>query len=455
MIILPGCTKNKEEKPPEVGIPVELGKVKIGTIQKTLVFTGTLQAKKKAEVRSKIPGIVESVLVDEGDTVSRGELLVELDSKDTKAQLDQAYAALEVAKSRVGIAKVGFDVTYTTTGAQVDVARKSVDAAKELVEQAKSTYNNAKADYDRMTILYQKGAISKQTLDAVTTQYQVAKSRLDAARIQEAQSVDNLKMAKANTGQSDVRREEVSGALAGVRQAEANVRYMEVMLDYTKITAPISGTVTQRNIEPGEIVSPSDKNPCLVIADNSTLYLEAEIPETSLAGLVEGDPVTITVDAVPGKTFNGKISTIVPSANVMSRSFKVKVKIFNNEDNVLKNGMSAMATARTEKLTGIVIPRSWMKIIEGEYYVVLVDKNHRAVHKKITLGYYDEKEAFIKSGLNEGEEVISVGLETLKDGDLLQIVNKKNGGVKPSPEATLIPSASPATSPKLTGKINE
>ena len=426
LIMVPGCGKKKAAPTEEVKKPVKLSSVPTGTIKRDINFTGTFISRNRTEVLPRVSGRVIKVYVEEGDHVRKGQILVKLEDEDFLAQLNQARAALGVARARLGQARSGYRLSSRATTAQVGAARQGIDLSGEGINQARASYKNALAEYNRMTNLYRNGAISRQTLDNVTTQYQIAKSRLEAAKAQKKQARENLRVAVANTNQAGVSLSDINAAAAGIRQAQANVDYLKVMLGYTTMKAPIAGVVVARNVEPGQLIAPGNKTPSIIITDNSVVYLESEIPESEIRDVNVGNAVTVTVSALDNRQFQGRVKSIIPSADPSSRTFRIKVSV-DNQSEIIKNGMSARATMDVEELSGMVIPRQWLKIIEGEFYVVTPNGNKRAAHKRVTLGYYNEVKALVNKGLKPGEKLIAIGQDTLKDGDLLEI----QGEIKP------------------------
>lgn len=436
-LILPvlfSCKEKKQEKKEETRVPVVVSMVKKGTVSRTLRFVGTFRADNSVEVFSKIAGRVKKVMVEEGDTVNRGQLLVQLEDDEIKAQLQQARAALQVAKAQLQQARAGYGLTSSSTGIQVRIAKRGLQQSEKMVAQAQSRFEDAKLDYNRMKQLYEKGAVSRQAFDKASTAFEVAKSQLEAAIAQKEQAEENLDLARANTRQEQVQKSSVQVAAAGVQQAQANVLYMETMLDNTRLTAPLSGVVTFRRAEPGQLLSPGNKKPVITITDNSVVYLSADIPESEMRGIQKGKKVRVFVDSLGNREFTGKIKTVIASADPASRSFRIKVAV-KNPDNVLKNGMSAVAEIVAEKFEGPLVMRDWLKVIEGEFYVVKAvpdDGKRKAIHQKVIPAYYNEEKAVIKDGLKVGEMVISTGQETLRDNDLVEIKRSASPGDVPT-----------------------
>jgi len=415
-----GCQKKVKKNVEVRKNPVLISRIKEGIIDKEIIFTGTVRSRDIVEIKSMMGGRIESIFVREGDRVKKDQIIIQMENADLKAQINQARAALRLAQAQVKNARAGYSLTASTTNTQVVVARKGLGQSKEALNQAQSSFNNARLEYNRMKNLYARGAVSKQSLDQAVTQYEISKSQVEGARSRLQQTLENLNLARANTGQQQVSASNIDSGIARVQQAQANIDYLKITLGYTTIRSPINGVVTSRIAEPGEQIAPGDKIPAMVIADNSIIYIQSDVPESDIGGLKVHEKVTVRVDSLGKKVFSGKIRTIIPSADPASRTFRIKVMV-PNPDELLKNGMSAMVSARIAKLKGIVIPRHWLIKIEGEYYVAVVSKEGKVKHKKVVVDYFDEERALLTDGLKLGDEVISTGQEVLKDGDPVEV----------------------------------
>jgi len=430
-----GCEKKEAVKIEKKKNLVRLSKLKEGEIEKEITFTGILKSKNEVDLNSKISGKVEAVYVEEGDRVSRGQLLVKLEDKELRAQLEQARASLRMAQAQTSQARANYGLTTATTNTQVDVARQGIDQAKEALEQVKFNFENIKLDYNRTKNLYNSGAVSKQTLDQAKTKFDVAKSQVEAAESRLRQARENYNLARANTNQQAVSRDNIAVASASVGQARANMEYIETLLSYTEIRSPLNGVVIARNAEPGQLLAPGDKIPAISITNNSILYVEADVPESEVSGLKISEKGKIFVDSISKKPFTGRIITIIPSADPGSKTFRIKIAI-PNKNGVLKNGMSAIANFGISKMKGIVVPRHWLIQIEGEYYLSVISPEETLVRKKVKVEYMNEEKAVISGEIKPGEEVISTGQELLKDGDPVKVFGYDDKSEKsPGPPA--------------------
>jgi len=379
------------------GIPVELAKVRLGDITKVVSASGTIKAEREVNVITKIPGKVSRVYCKEGDYVRRGEVVIGLEDDEIKAQVNQAQAALAVAKTRDQLAQRGARPQE----------RQQVDNA---LAQAKAGLDLAKSNYERMKVLHEHGSISTQMWEGVEMQYKLAKASYDSARQQQS-IVDE-----------GARVEDKEAAKAGVAQARAALAYAQTMLKNTVIRAPISGIVFMRNVDPGEMAAPG--MPLLILVDNSSLYLEVEVGEKEVEQVKRGNKVNIWVDAIPNKEFTGYVKEIVLAINPFSRTFKVKISI-SDKERLLKSGMFARCQIEIRRHENIVlVPRESIQERRGKE-VVFTLSNNRAVLREVEPGINDEKNYEIKEGIKEGEKIVVVGQTNLDDGVLVKVISEK------------------------------
>ncbi|MBS1875590.1 MAG: HlyD family secretion protein [Acidobacteria bacterium] len=355
-------------------------------------------------VASKIYGTVEQVMVNDNQMVKKGQVLVRIDNRDNQARLNQAQAAVELARSQAQGATAGVplvrDTTRGTTSeaeaalavAQAELARAQVEyqrastadvaAAQAGVATAQAQSDRAQADLSRMRPLVDKEEISKLQFDAYTAAARVAESQLQAAREQLAaarQAADTKKAAVASAQarvlqtqagiatsraaqrQVTVRAAEASSAAAGIEQARANLETAELQLGYTVIVAPVDGMVTRKNVEPGQIVQAGQ--PLLSVVPLNDLWVTANFKETQLAGVKLGQKAEVKID-LDGRKYEGHLDSIaaatgarlslLPPENATGNFVKVvqrvPVKIlFDNlpADALLRPGLNVDATIIT------------------------------------------------------------------------------------------------------------
>jgi len=234
----------------------------------------------KVAVSSKILGRIATIYAAEGDSVTKGQLLVELDSSDMIAQKQQALAAKNQAAASANQAE-----------AKYDFDKLSIRVQEVALEKAKEDLDRAKLQYDGKIL-------PKEQLDHMQKTYESAQAQLDAAK-----------------AQVNVSKSMIESAQSTIKTAGAQVSTIETQLRNTRIYAPSSGLIAKRWALPGDVAQPGQ--PVFTITKDSALYITAFFEETNIAHLHIGKAVEFTIDAFPGITFNGEVTYI--AANTASQ----------------------------------------------------------------------------------------------------------------------------------------
>jgi ABC exporter DevB family membrane fusion protein len=279
----------------------------------------------EVQVGAELTGRVERVYVKEGDKVVKGQVIARLESKDILAKLNEADAQQIVEKARLQEVSAG--------------------ARTEEIEQAAAAYRAAAAEMDLATTnldryrkLNAEGIIPAAALEERKREFEVATNRMREASERKALL------------EKGPRPETIASQQSNIDRAAASKQYLERLLDKTVVTAPISGTVIQKNLHDGEVVYTESPLPLVVIADTEKVRINAEVDETDIGRIHVGDSVRIRSDAYPGETFSGKILEIadyvgsrqvVPNDSARNLDVKVvKVKISLPPGSPLKLGMT-------------------------------------------------------------------------------------------------------------------
>jgi RND family efflux transporter MFP subunit len=350
--------------------------------------SGDIEALKSTVLSAKIAGRVVSVPYREGDSVGAGTVVVRQDTSDISAQVRQAEAGLQAAQAHLKLVKAG-------------ARSQELATAENAVASARASYVNAKANYDRMNGLFADGAISKQQMDLAQMQYDVASSQYDTAKQQ-------FSLVKAGA-----RVEDVEAAQAGVAMAEATLAYARQQLANAYIRTPIPGTVSKRYTEPGEMASPGV--PLIEIVALNTIYFEATVSEIDVAKIKVGQPVRITVDALPGRSFAGSVLKILPTADTKSRQFTIHI-VIENRTGELKPGMFARGSIEIARHKNTVIIPKDALIASGEGQAVYAVVGSTAELRPVRIGFETWEEAEALSGVQGGDMVVIVGQDKLSDG---------------------------------------
>jgi HlyD family secretion protein len=345
-------------------VTVKTATATAGAIVRNVEFSGVLVPDRTVNVYAKLAGQATYVGADVGNMVKAGQLLVQIDTKELNAQLTVAQAALAGVTDQGAQAKIG-----------VETARLNLDLAQRA--------------YDRTKTLYQTKVVTQSQLDDAQTKLDLARSAFDNAS-QQYQTVSD----------------------SGVAQARAQVNLIKVQISNSTITSPISGVITNRNINLGEITPLS--TPLMSVANTATLKLQGNLSQEDIVHLSVGSKVDVRVDVVPGKIFAGRVEQVGPVAAATGQYFPVVVRMAN--DGKLLAGMTAKASFTLNAAQGITIPLSAISSGEdGQAFVFVVSGG--AVHKRpVTLGMKNDTDVQVISGLSAGDVVAISNVDALQDG---------------------------------------
>jgi HlyD family secretion protein len=303
--------------------------------QESLTATGTVEAM-KVTASFKVAGKIENLLVDEGGWVEQGQELASLDSRELDARLSQASGAFEAASAQAR--QAGESVPLTSL--QVEAA---IEQARAKVAQAGVGVNTARDLYERMENLYSSAAISEKAYSDAKNNYELARNVLT-----EAQAA--LDQALAARLKVNIARAQFEAAAGQSSQAGGVVEEAQAYLDNTHLLAPITGFITQKYLEQGELVGAG--TPVFEISDLNNTYVKVYISEKKIGRVRLGQDVEITVDSYPDRVYPGKVVWINNAGDFAVhkavnelydhdiRSFEVKIAV-PNADLSLKTGMTA------------------------------------------------------------------------------------------------------------------
>jgi len=243
--------------------------------------------------------------------------------------------------------------------------------------------------------------------------------RITAAQLKQAEA--SLGLARANFARAKILKEKGAGTItnydmmqANLNVASAQVDLARATLDKTKITAPFDGTMGLRHVSPGDVVSPGQD----IAGFQSTNPVKAEftLPENATRAAATGQTIDVLVDALPGRTFTGKIYAIDPQINESSRNIILRALI-PNDDGVLKPGLFARVSIITaQKENALFVPESAIVPKGNDSFVMRVDATNKVATVPVTIGERSNGNVEIVSGLAAGDTVVTAGHLKLRDG---------------------------------------
>jgi HlyD family secretion protein len=362
-------------------------KVERGNLRNTVTATGTLQAVTTVQVGSQASGTLSALNADFNSVVKKGQVIAQLDPAVSKAQVDQARANLQQARASLqqAIASVsGSRAGVSDAQAKALAARSTVQNNQSGVSSAqanlavlKAQLEDALAFLKQQEYLMKSGVIAQRDYDLANTAYKTAEARYNQAAAQlnqavlseqssagsgVAQSQAQVQQSQAQVQQSQA---QVQQAQAQVQQAEAALRLAEVNLAHTTITSPIDGIVVSRDVNVGQTVAASLSAPTLFTIANDLTQMQviANIDQADIGLVEQAKSVKFSVDAFPGKDFDGKIQQMrLNPQNVQNVvTYNVVIDVSNPEQK-LKPGMTANLTITIDERNNVLkVPNSALR----------------------------------------------------------------------------------------------
>jgi HlyD family secretion protein len=362
-------------------------KVERGNLRNTVTATGTLQAVTTVQVGSQASGTISALYADFNSIVKKGQVVAQLDPAVAKAQVDQARANLQQANASLQLARAA----VTNSRAGVSDAQARGLAAKSTAQNSQQGVSGAQANLavlkaqqdDAMSYLKQQesllksGVVPQRDYDVAMTAYRTAEARYNQAAAQLNQAVLSEQsasgagiaqsQAQVQQSQAQVQQSQASvlQAQAQVKQAEAALRLAEVNLAHTTITSPIDGIVVSRAVDVGQTVAASLSAPTLYTIANDLTQMQviANIDQADIGLVEQAKSVRFSVDAFPGKDFDGKIRQMrLNPQNVQNVvTYNVVIDVSNPEQK-LKPGMTANLTITIDERNNVLkVPNSALR----------------------------------------------------------------------------------------------
>ena len=375
-----GCGKQHAAKTTASVAPVPnitITKVGRSSVAQTYEATGTVNAKTTTQVSSNLLGRINSITVSEGDTVRKGQTLVEIDGREAQAQVEKAQAGLKEAQASL--------VELDNSTAAANAAVRTAEANKHLADVTFSRYKE----------LYQRRSVSGQEHDEALSKANAAASELERAKA-------NLQAVVSKRAQIKAR----------IEQAKAEIANSRVYASYSRIVSPVSGVIVKKFVESGATASPGV--PLLSIEDNSHYRLEAAVAESYSKLVHLGDRVNVRIDAVGTGDLPGIVAEVLPISDAGSRSYTVWIDLPANT--LLRTGQYGVAQFLLAQKESITIPQAAI-VQRGQLtgiYVVGPDGTVR--FRIITTGKATGDIVEVLSGVNEGDDVASSPTGQLIDG---------------------------------------
>lgn len=389
----------------------------------------------------------------------------------------QARQARADENAQIGTAQA----TVTAAQGRIDSAAADIASAEAAIRTAEANLANARTRLARLEALHREGAVSAEVRDNARTEVSVREGALGEARQRRqaavaardsavaqkraaekqvevvrnkaradiaateagvAQARAGLLSAQANTARRPAYAQNLAALEAAVRAAEADLRAAEARRTDTVLRAPLTGVVTERNLDTGALAAPSQ--PILTVQAVRQVWVSVAVPEEVSRRVYQGQAARVTLDALPGETLRGRIMQINPAADPATRQFTVRVRL-DNARNRIRPGMFGRVVLETERVRqAVVVPKEAVKQSRegGDAAVTIVTADNKAETRPVQTGLSDARGVAIINGLRPGEKVVILSGREIRDGQPLRVAGGKD---RPGGAASRSEAASPAT----------
>ena len=407
----PPSTESSAE--PTAVVTVDTAPATLIPWNRTVEITGTVEATDRLKIGSEVGGLkIVEVRVEEGDQVSQGQVLALLNTSLLSARLEQLrarYTQQQAAVSKARQPQRPLEIAQLESA--VRQAETAVDQEKANLSLAQAALQNARSNMNRYDSLYTQGAVPQvesenRELEVQRQEAQVraTEQRIEGARFAVRQAKERLELAR-----SGGRSEDVTIALAQLRELEAQIDEVQAQIAQASITAPSSGWVLTREAHLGDVTSPGTT--LFEIARGGQLQLSGSVSENELGGIEPGMAATVYQGE---REIQAKVARIAPQVDPNTRNAEVLIDLPPTSG--LRPGMFCSARIEIGTSERLTVPLEAVLGESPEYYVYVLDER-TARKRNVTVEDRKEGQAAVTGELKVGTEVVTEGGGFLRDGD--------------------------------------
>jgi RND family efflux transporter MFP subunit len=350
-----------------------------------LELPGELQAQVESPIFARVDGYLTKRLVDYGDRVRAGQQLAEIETPELDQQIVQAKASLSQSQSML----------------------KQLQANRTLAE---ANLRLADVTYNRWKHLTDRGVFSKQETDQKEADLGVRKAQLEASE------------AAIITGSDSI------------RAAEANLRRLEQMKSFARVTAPFEGVITARNVDIGTLINSGNGGPAremFRMAQINTLRSFVNVPQANVGAIHDGQSAELRVQELPGQVFQARVDRTTNTVDPTSRSMLTVLQI-PNPRGVLKPGMYAQVKFSIDRAAAaVLIPGDTLVVGKQGPRVAVVGTDRHVHYRSIRIGQDSGAEIEVTGGLQSGERVVINPNDSVRENAMVEVHDEGRAGARP------------------------
>jgi RND family efflux transporter MFP subunit len=378
------------------------------------VQPGQIEPLEEAPLYAKVAGYVGELLVDIGDEVTEGKVLLRLSAPEMADDVQQAEALLAQAEAEA----VQAEAAVTAAAAARETAAATVEQMQAGVSRAGAACTRWQSEYERIRRLSDAGTVTAKLADETEQQLRSAEAACQEASAAKTSAEADLRAAVANIAKAEADR---LAAGAKVRVAGAALARAKTMLSYLEIKAPFAGVVSSRSVDRGHYVQPSaGGEPLLTITRTDMVRVLIDVPEAEAALVDAGDPATVVLQTSRREEFPGTVTRDSWALDRTNRSLRVAIDLENPEGR-LRTGMYVTACICLEQHDdALVAPPAAISWTGREPACFVIDDAGTLHRRSIEVGLRLADAVEVQSGIAADEAIVLAKADSLRDGQTVR-----------------------------------
>jgi HlyD family secretion protein len=370
-----------------LGIPTRVMQVERKDLVSTVRYSGTVEGSGSVTLIPKVTATIRNILVEEGDRVVMGDVLITLDDRHLQAAEEGFSQKMEGLRTTIRFLNQSID-TFQTTNPQV-----------QKLESARSRYTYLEGEVEKMGILFEHGAIARDTFETIQLEKEAAGYQVQELEAVVSSAVDQLT-------------HERNMISIQLKELDAMEEEMGLNLQETQVIAPLTGTVRQIFYQQHDLYRTGTA--LVIIDDNSDYVVKVNVGEVDAARIRLEDPVLVTLRGIDGQLM-GRVTKTPGYLQPVTRTGEVEITLERSDIAVLMTGASATADFIHQRAEGLVIPSSAIKQL-GHRQLVYVVQGDTVQERNIRTGLSAQNETLVIEGLEEFENIAVQNLNQLYHG---------------------------------------
>lgn len=379
------------------------------TLRRTTTQPGTVCAFFEAELYAKVGGYMKKLYVDIGDQVEEGQKLAEIDVPE----LLKAYERQKAEVARLRSEKVRCD-------AAIAVAEAKLEQGQAGVKEAEAQVAADRSEHQRIRQLVESGAVTERLRDETLNRLRASEAALSSKIASLNVAKAELKMAQATA----------DTAQAAEKVGDKQLEELDISIGYATLRAPFKGVVTQRAVDPGDLIqnaqssSGGERRALFTIAQIDKVRVRVPIPQRDTALADVGDKARFTHESLRGKVLQGAISRLSKSLDPVTRTMMVEVDFPNPDGRILPGVFGQMTIVLEENSDRLVLPAACIRNggNDGECHVYVVDSGDKVQQVPVTTGFDDGHQIEVTAGLTGNEQVVMGMLGRLSPNQTVRVL---------------------------------